>query len=93
MVGFRNVRLGSGGLGTGQAGELLAQQQAGAEEGDIDLRGSEVKGFGDPFGVIALDIAQEEDHALGGGEMGESGLQIGTLDVALRGRWRAAAAG
>ena len=64
------------------AGERGAHADAGGEEGALDLLARNFEQGGDAIGVVAFDIAKQEDHALVGGQLPERLLHLGALDVA-----------
>jgi hypothetical protein len=71
-----------GGGGALHGSECCSDADAGREQGALDLLAGDFEQSGDTVGIVAFDIAKQEDHALVGGQLLERLLHLGTLDVA-----------
>ena len=67
----------------GSLGEHFPEHETGAEQRDVDGLRREFQRRSDAVNRVAFDISQEKNQALGGGQVDESGFEIGALDVAL----------
>jgi hypothetical protein len=70
---------GGGALHGGEGG---AHTDAGGEQVALDLLARNVEQRGDTIGIVAFDIAEQEDHALVRGQILERLFHLGALDVA-----------
>jgi hypothetical protein len=62
-------------------GEGSAHADAGGEEGSLDLLALDIEEGGNAIRIVAFDVAQQEDHALIGGQFFERLFHFGALDI------------